>query len=140
MLEGFTIFHGTKRSTVHWYDDSGDWLFWVDLDDNGQPEPTFYKEKSEESLPKAFDLNAPRHAKFKQALLEYLGDGAVWAEGRAQVARERVEAEAASLRHFRTSLIDIFRKFRRPDFVAIVTWLTDEQLRTMRSIWQERCR
>ena len=140
MLLGLTMFHGKKRSTLSWADETETFLFTVDLDESGHLEPTFEKHKDENSLPRRFDLNAPRNAKIREALLEFLGDGTLWAEGRAQIQREQAEKNAAELHIFRKSLIDAFRTFRRPDFVAIATWLTDEQLGIMRSIWQEQCR
>jgi hypothetical protein len=87
MLTNLTIFHGNLHSTVHWWDDTGTHVFSVDLDESGQLDSTFYKQKSEFSRPKSYDLNAPRCAKIKEALLEFLGDGAVWRQGRAQLER-----------------------------------------------------
>ena len=137
MLLGLRIFHGKKYSTLNWVDETETFFFSVDLDENGRLGPMFEKQKDEDSLPRRFDLNTPKNAKLREALLEFLGDGTLWAEGRAQVQREEAEKKAAKLSIFRELLIDAFRTFRRPDFVAIVTWLTDDQLRTMRSIWQE---
>jgi hypothetical protein len=140
MLLGLTIVHGKKRSLLSWVDESETFSFSVDLDENGHLESTFEKQRDENSLPRRLDLNAPKYAKIREALLEFLGDGTLWAEGRANIRRQQAEKKAAELLIFRQSLIDAFKNFRRPDFVAIVAWLTDEQLRTMRTTWQEQCR
>lgn len=139
MLLGLRIFHGKKYSTLNWVDETETFIFSVDLDENGHLEPIFEKQKDEDSLPRRFDLNAPRYAKTKEALLEFLGDGTLWAEGRAQVQREGAGEKAARIRMFRESLIDAFKTFHRPDFVAVVTSLTEEELRTMQTIWQDQC-
>ena len=140
MLLGLTIVHGKKRSLLSWVDETETFSFSVDLDENGHLESTFEKQRDENSLPRRLDLNAPKYAKIREALLEFLGDGTLWAEGRAKIRQQQAEKKAAELLIFRQSLIDAFKSFRRPDFVAIVTWMTDEQLRTMRTIWQEQCR